>query len=266
MPVTTESPSEIPRFSAAAAPPCPLCQQDAARTIHYPDLAEPFPGSLSWPAHDKHYCHECGYIWSHRFDGLDLDSYGKRYVDANTDEQRVPNTRMQASPRLLQILVERTGGGRFLDYGIGYNTPYIEDERSRGIDLWGCDISATVPYGPFVRHLPEAEPGFIDHPFDGIFSQDVVEHFNDPVSDHRRLRSMLVPGGMILSSTPVLEKVWDGSEPVSRHIWLWSPWHTSLCSSKAMNLLAEKSGLEFVDVIEVPTDTRWAFLLRRPVE
>ena len=138
--------------------------------------------------------------------------------------------------------------------------------RARGIDLWGCDISAAIPYDEHVVRLPRDLPKLGRGTFDGIFSQDVVEHFNDPVEDYGRLRLLLRPGGWLLSSTPVLEKIWDGSEPIPGHLWLWTPWHTSICSSRSMAMLARQAGLEFVSTEPVPTETGWAFLLRRPVE
>jgi hypothetical protein len=162
------------------------------------------------------------------------------------------------------MLLGWTDGRRFLEWGIGYNTPYVEKVRSLGIDLWACDISAAVPYGGHVVRLPQESERLATAPFDGIFSQDVVEHFNDPVADYRRLRAMLRPSGLILSSTPVLEHLWDGGGPVPNHIWLWTPWHTSLCSTRSMKLLAAMAGLEYVATISVPTMTGRGFVLRRP--
>jgi len=249
---------------ARRAPLCPLCEDPKTRLVHFPANPEPFPGCPPWPAHDKFHCEACHYLWSECLSELDLTAYAHEYVQANSDIQRVPNERMADSPKLLDLLLAWTDGRRFLEWGIGYNTPYVEEVRSLGIDLWACDISAAVPYGGHVVRLPQESERLTTALFDGIFSQDVVEHFNDPVGDYRRSRAMLRPGGLLLSSTPVLEHLWNGCEPVPDHIWLWSPWHTSLCSSRSMELLAAQAGLEYVATISVPTVTGWAFVLRRP--
>ena len=253
-----------PRFIDAPAPACPLCDDGGTRTMFFPAVAQAYEGCPPWPEHVKFYCPLCHYIWSDRLAGLDLASYGDLYVTANTSAQRRPNERMPASPLLLEHLLGASNGRRFLDYGVGYNGGYIEAVRATGIDLLGCDISSAVTYGKSVLRLPDQWARLCEESFDGIFSQDVIEHFNNPVEDHRRLASLLRPGGLILSSTPVLEKVWDGREPIRETTWLLTPWHVSLHSSTAMRLIADRAGLEFVDTIPVPTDTRWAFLLRRP--
>ena len=258
------APPSPPRFIDSPAVPCPICNDEKTRSVHFPAHPQPFPGSVPWEAHDKCYCRTCGNLWAERFKDLSLAQYGREYVKANTDAQRVPNERMSASPRLLDKLLAWTDGRRFLDCGIGYNTPYVEQMRALGIDLWGCDISTAVPYDQHIVRLPDDLAKLGEESFDAVFSQDVVEHFADPVCDYSRLRSLIRPGGLVLSSTPVLEKIWDGCEPVSPHIWLWSPWHASICSSRSMAMLAAKAGLEFVATVPVPTETRWAFLLRKP--
>ncbi len=244
--------------------PCPICDNLKVQVVHFPANPEPYPNCPPWPAHEKFHCDACHYVWSNRFTGLDLTAYGHEYVNANSDVQRVPNERMTDSPKLLDLLLGWTDGRRFLEWGVGFNTPYIEEVRSLEIDLWACDISEAVPYGGHVVKLPEESHRLTAAPFDGIFSQDVVEHFNDPVKDYQRLRATLRPGGLLLSSTPVLEHVWNGREPVPDHIWLWTPWHSSLCSSRSMAMLAAKAGLDFVATIPVPTICGRAFLLRRP--
>ncbi|GEM_PF-2226422 len=261
---TAAPPLDRPTFLDAPAPACPVCDHSATRRIHFPEYPEPFAHCPSWPAHEKFYCHACVFLWSDRFHGASLADIGREYVKCNTDAQRRPNERMRASPRLLDHLLAWTDGRRFLEYGVGYNTPYIDEVRELGLDLWGCDVSEAVPYSSHVLKLPSAMTKLQKSPFDGVFSQDVVEHFGAPIEDHVRLRSLLRPGGMILSSTPVLERVWNGRSPIRRHIWLWTPWHTAVYSTQSMAIIARRAGLEFVATVPLPTDTQWGFVLRRP--
>ena len=195
-------------------------------------------------------------------DSKSLEEYGKAYVKANYDHQRKPSPRMLAAPHLLLRLLLWTGGKRFLDYGVGYNTPYIYDLRGRGIDVWGCDISATVPYSRFIRYVPSND--LPEGTFDGIYSVDVAEHFSDIKEDYTRMKHLLRPGGIMLHCTYWLHRHWNGTLPFPRKHFLWNPWHLSLCSSRTMEVIAEQVGLEYLGTIRLPVDTRQGYILRKP--
>ena len=195
---------------------------------------------------------------------MSLSEYGEEYVKCNKPEQRRPNERMPASPKMLERVLSWTGGRRFLDYGIGYNTTYVEPVRAMGIDLWGCDISEAVPYEDHVVRLPDHEAILFEEPFDGIISQDCVEHFHDPFVDWRRLQELIRPGGIILAGTPALEWLWYGQAPIPDHIYLQTPWHCSLLSSCALERIAHRVGLEMIGPAKIATVTATAFVLRRP--
>lgn len=216
-----------------------------------------------WPAHEKYYCPQCNYLWSSWLDNLTLEEYGRKYLEANFDYQRRPaEERMRAAPNLLRDLIRLTGGNRFLDYGVGYNVPYIYEIRGRDIDLWGCDISAGVPYSRYIRQIPgETLPVGT---FDGIYSLDVAEHLSDVIGDYLRMKDLLKPGGYILHSTYWLHELWKPGEPFPENPMLHNPWHVSICSERTMCVIASKTGLEFVQSLPVKTDTQCAYLLRKP--
>ncbi len=252
--------------SRQAGVTCKLCgQREGIWLIHYPQFVFR-SGAFEappWFAHDKYYCPHCHFLWADVFDKLSQAEYGQKYTENNYDHQRRPTeSRMAFAPQLLAELIRRTGGTRFLDYGCGYNYSYIYELRSRGFDLWGCDISAAVPYSRFVRQLPH-EPypeGF----FDGLYSIDVMEHLANFEGDFRTMAAMLRPGGLILHNTISLDQYWNGEGDPPRDPMVWAPWHCSVFSERSAAVLAARLGLEFCGKLATQSDTGLAFLFRKP--
>jgi SAM-dependent methyltransferase len=197
------------------------------------------------------------------FDNLSLAEYGLKYTENNYDHQRRPvEPRMAFAPLLLAYLIWRTGGSRFLDYGCGYNYSYIYELRSRGFDLWGCDISAAVPYSRYVRRLPAEE--YPTAWFDAIYSIDVMEHVAEFFADFATMARIVRPGGLVLHNTISLDRYWKGDGQPPDDPMVWAPWHCSVFSNRSVALLAEKSGLEFCGTVRTHSDTGLAFLFRKP--
>ena len=245
---------------------CKLCGNSAdIWAIHYPHYVFR-SGNFEappWFAHDKYYCPTCHFLWAEVFDNLSLAEYGVKYTENNYDHQRRPvEPRMAFAPLLLAYLIWRTGGSRFLDYGCGYNYSYIYELRSRGIDLWGCDISAAVPYSRYVRRLPDE--GYPPAWFDAIYSIDVMEHVAEFFADFATMARIVRPGGLILHNTISLDRYWKGDGQPPDDPMVWAPWHCSVFSEKSATLLAEKSGLEFCGTVRTHSDTGLAFLFRKP--
>lgn len=245
---------------------CKLCGNAAkVWAIHYPSFIFR-SGTFEappWFAHDKYYCPACHFLWTDVFDNLSLTEYGAKYTENNYEHQRRPvEPRMAFAPRLLALLTWRTGGSRFLDYGCGYNYSYIYELRSRGIDLWGCDISAAVPYSRFVRRLPA--DGYPSDWFDGMYSIDVMEHVADFFNDFKTMARFLRPGGLVLHNTISLDTYWKGDGQPPDDPMVWAPWHCSVFSDRSAAVLAEKTGLQFCGSVRTHSDTGLAFLFRKP--
>lgn len=245
---------------------CKLCGNTAGVwKIHYPEFVfrsgefEAPP----WFAHDKYFCPSCRFLWSDVFDAMDAATYGRKYVECNYEHQRRPTeSRMVFAPLLLARLIRLTGGRRFLDYGCGYNYTYLYELRSRGFDLWGCDISAAVNYSRYLRRLPGED--FPDAFFDGVYSIDVMEHLKDFEADIRNIARVVKPGGCLLFNTISLDNYLKGDGGAPDDPLVWTPWHCSVFSEKSAGVLAAKLGLEFQGVIRTPSDTGLAFLFRKP--
>jgi 2-polyprenyl-3-methyl-5-hydroxy-6-metoxy-1,4-benzoquinol methylase len=107
---------------------------------------------------------------------------------------------------LLELVEQHVKGGRILDVGCNIGT-FVEVARGRGWDATGVDVNIeAVELGRQRKGLNlltldefDARP---DLQFDVIHSSDTVEHFTDPTSVMRAYVRRLVPGGLLLVSTP----------------------------------------------------------------
>lgn len=90
--------------------------------------------------------------------------------------------------------------GLYLNWGAGAWSRSVEVLRDRGFDVWGYEPNA-LQSRPFVVSRREE----ISAKFDGIFSNNVLEHFTEPLESFRDMRSCLRPGGAMAHATPCYE-------------------------------------------------------------
>ncbi|NRQ49378.1 class I SAM-dependent methyltransferase [Aeromicrobium stalagmiti] len=77
-----------------------------------------------------------------------------------------------------------------------------------------------------------------DERFDLIIACEVVEHFEDPRAEFRRLFELLTPGGLLVCST----NVYDGGN-FAKHTYLYLRGHVSYYTPRALTHIARRSGL-----------------------
>ena len=249
---STETEGPGPTIISKSGPECKLCgNRKGTIIIHFPPfqfMSGDFK-AVPWFEHEKYYCPYCDFIWTDWLDKLSLEEYGAEYIKANTDDQRKPaETRMAYGFLLLKKIIYRYGGKRFLDYGVGYNSPYIYELRGRGIDLWGCDISHEIRYSKFVKQLPFEE--LPENTFDGIYSTSVVEHLANFEADFECMKKLLKTGGIIVHAW-YLYPYWDGKSDFPRDAMVWDPWHVSILSDNSAKILANKLNLTYLGLKKV---------------
>jgi SAM-dependent methyltransferase len=95
-------------------------------------------------------------------------------------------------------------GGLYLNWGCGFWGQTIPRLRAEGFDVWGFEPSApdSTPYVAVRRDQISAR-------FDGIFSNNVIEHFRDPQRQFEELFRLLKPGGVMAHSSPCYEYVYS---------------------------------------------------------
>jgi hypothetical protein len=126
--------------------------------------------------------------------------------------------------------------GRYLNYGCGGNLSGIESLRAEGWDVWGFEPSLReVPAAEFVLRSRDE---LAKHRFDGIFSNNVLEHFRFPVEELGFMRSLLNGGGKMSHATPGYEYLYE-----------YTRFHLFFYSGRSREVLGRLAGLELVDYV-----------------
>ena len=80
--------------------------------------------------------------------------------------------------------------------------------------------------------------GEISANFLGIFSNNVIEHFRDPVSQFNDFREILKPGGSMAHSSPCYDYSYD-----------FTRFHTLFLLGKSPYVLAERTGFSATETV-----------------
>ena len=125
-------------------------------------------------------------------------------------------------------------GGLFLDWGCGRAwSKTITSLRHDGWNVWGYEPSVPATSGFIIKHRDE-----ISSRFDGIFSNNVIEHFREPVVQFKEFHQILKDGGVMAHSSPC----YDQSYTFSR-------FHTLFLLGRSPHVLAERTGFKVVDSV-----------------
>jgi SAM-dependent methyltransferase len=119
-----------------------------------------------------------------------------------------------------------SNGALYLDWGCGAKSRVVSSLRARGFDVWGYEPTAARTEDFIVKSRLE-----ISARFDGIFSNNVIEHFRDPVAQFQDFKSILKPGGRMAHSTPCYEYACEDTR-----------FHTLFLLGRSPFVLAERTG------------------------
>ena len=125
-------------------------------------------------------------------------------------------------------------GQLFLNWGCGTWCQTIPTLRAEGFDVWGYEPSLEESGQCIVR-----SKGEISAKFDAIFSNNVIEHFRDPVAQFREFRGFLKPGGKLAHSSPCYDYAYD-----------FTRFHTIFLLGRSPHVLAERTGFRAEKVAE----------------
>jgi hypothetical protein len=102
--------------------------------------------------------------------------------------------------------------------------------RTDGFDVWGYEPSAETS-SQFVVSEKRAIV-----PLDGLFSNNVIEHFLDPVGQFKEFHSMMKPSALMAHSTACYEYRYE-----------FSRFHTIFLLGRSVEILAKRTGFKLVD-------------------
>ncbi|PQO39449.1 methyltransferase [Blastopirellula marina] len=128
-----------------------------------------------------------------------------------------------------------TSEGLYLDWGCGgLWSKTVSTLRSEGYDIWGFEPSAQTS-GDFIVN----DQSLISTQFNGIFSNNVIEHFREPIEQFRYFHSILKPDGVMAHSSPCYE--WS---------YAFTRFHTLFLLGKSPHVLAERTGFKVQDQVQ----------------
>jgi len=179
---------------------------------------------------ERYVCPSCGCIFgaqkfldlNRSLVDLDYRLLYSRYREANTTENEIRTFR-SLNPRK---------GGIYLNWGTGAWNTTVGDLRAEGFDVWGYEPSAEIS-----SRFVIGDKGAIT-PLDGIFSNNVIEHFIDPVAQFKEFHSMLKPGTLMAHATACYEYRYESSR-----------FHAVFLLGKSVETLAMRTGFELVDSV-----------------
>lgn len=121
-------------------------------------------------------------------------------------------------------------GGHYLNYGAGAWSRSVELLRAQG---W--NITAYEP-----TQSAQQQPGLVTRPeelaslrFDGIYSNNVLEHLRHPVDELRHLASLLKSGARMSHATPCYDYLYE-----------YTRFHLFFYLGRSRRYLAEQAGLD----------------------
>jgi hypothetical protein len=199
-----------------------------------------------------HACQACGGIYLDRRHLLDPASekarYGKHNNNLSNTGYREYLERFIVSVFSFSALLSGDEGsiGTIFDYGSGPTPALVTLLREKGYEARGWD-----PY--FASDTPR-----FNHGADLVTSLEVVEHFADPVRDFSLMADCVRGGGFLAVGTQL---VLDSPDSIDFFAHWWyreDPTHISFYSKKALVLVAERAGLEYLG-----SDGKSVYLFRK---
>lgn len=128
----------------------------------------------------------------------------------------------------------------YLNYGCGEWSKSLQNLREQGYQIYGYEPYASED-NPYIITSKEK---LMKMRFDGIFSNDLLEHLTDPVNDLREMKSILLcPESKMAHSTICF----DYRQEFTR-------FHTHFFTGNSLEVMSQKAGLRIVDSVKDADD------------
>ncbi len=173
---------------------------------------------------ERYQCRGCDAVFgpqkcldlAQEFVDMDYTLLYSRYQEAVSTDNEV-RTFYSLNPKL---------EGVYLNWGCGTGNQTISLLRSEGYDVWGFEPSGHAS-GPFVV----SNRSEISARFDGIFSNNVIEHFRQPQDQFEEFRHFLKPSALMAHSSPCYE-----------YAYAFTRFHTLFLIGRSADVLSERTG------------------------
>lgn len=178
----------------------------------------------------RHQCPECDVIFgSQLMLALDAAALSREYewhyqvfTEGDSTEQEI---------RAFHALQPRRDG-TYLNWGAGAWSSSVARLREDGWNIVGYEPHDSAAVPGMVRSWAELS----QMQFDGILSNNLLEHLRQPVADLKTMASLLKPGGLMSHATPCFEYRFE-----------FTRFHLFFFLGRSRRWLVEQAGLEWVD-------------------
>lgn len=227
--------------------PCPICG-DREAAVLYPDtLGQELPrfGYDFTPQHMRTYrvllCRPC----RHAFASPRPERLGERYQDVEDPAYlEWQAERLVAARRVLGRIASKVPSGRLLDVGCAtgdFLSAAAGRYQAEGMEMsdWAAGIARKRGLTVHRAHLADFRPG---SPYDVLTLWGVIEHFEDPAAEVRRMPGLLREEGRVC--------LWTGDRDswvarfLGRRWWYVQGQHLQMFSRTSLEKLFAQSGFE----------------------
>ncbi len=136
--------------------------------------------------------------------------------------------------RAFETLAPNPGEGIVLNWGAGAWNDTTQKVRDMGYNCWSYEPNAPS-MTPNVIKSKEDIPAQVS----GIFSNNVIEHFPDPVQQFKAFHHLLPRGGRMAHSSPCYE-----------YLYPFTRFHTLFLLGRSPQVLAERTGFRIADRVD----------------
>ncbi len=150
-------------------------------------------------------------------------------------------------------LLKPSKKGVYLDYGCGSWSHTIQELRDEGYNVYGYDPYSADVNNPYIITSRDV---LMKMRFDGIFSNDLLEHLADPIEDMRFMVGLLrTPLGKMSHSTSCYAYKYE-----------FTRFHLFFYTGQSVSVLAEKAGLRIVDCVDQIDEKDFICYVYAPVQ
>ena len=182
----------------------------------------------------RHQCPECDLIFgADKMLALnpaelsqDYESHYRVYQEGDSTEQEIRAFHMLNPSR----------DGIYLNYGAGSWSKSVAQLRSQGWNVFAFEPhdSAATNHDSLIR----SKADLLKMRFDGIFSNNVLEHLRYPVAELSFMKSVLKDGGRMSHATPCFEYLYE-----------FTRFHLFFFLGRSRQVLADQAQLEIADFV-----------------
>jgi hypothetical protein len=129
--------------------------------------------------------------------------------------------------------------GLYLNYGAGGWSNSVVELRNRGWNVYAYEPHSSASQGQRDENwLITSISQLNQHKFSGIFSNNVLEHFRNPIQELKNMSLLLMPGGKMAHATPCFEYSYE-----------YTRFHLFFFTGKSKKYLIEQADLFLTEEI-----------------